>query len=106
MQILFSFVALSVIYAYLEPRVAWKRGVIFLSSFPIAIICNFMRVASMAFFYQKGYHEVAEGMTHEMIGFMMLVPAFGMLWVLMRMLNGMERLAEVVSGEGGEVKGG
>lgn len=101
LQILFSFVTLSIIYAYLEPRAVWKRAIIFVSSFPIAIICNFMRVAAMAFFYQKGYREVAEGMTHEMIGFMMLIPAFGMLWVLMRALNGMEWLAEMIAGDEG-----
>ncbi|MBN2582886.1 MAG: exosortase/archaeosortase family protein [Planctomycetes bacterium] len=94
LKILFAFVALSVVYAFLSPRPAWRRVVIFLSSVPIAVFCNFTRVALMALVYKWGFKEIAHGMTHEMAGFAMLPLAFLLLWAEMRVLDGIERVAD------------
>jgi exosortase len=97
LKIMLAFVALSVVYAYLTPRPAWRRAVIFLSSVPIAVFCNFTRVALMALVYRWGFKEIAHGMTHELGGFAMLPLAFVLLWAEMRVLDGIERIADWVA---------
>jgi len=99
LRILFAFVALSVVYAYLSPRPAWRRAVIVLSSVPIAVFCNFVRVSLMALLYRWGFKEIAHGMTHELAGFAMLPLAFLLLWAEMRALDGIERIADWVAAD-------
>lgn len=99
LKILFAFVALSVVYAFLSPRPAWRRVVIVLSSVPIAVFCNFVRVALMALVYKWGFKEIAHGMTHELAGFAMLPLAFLLLWAEMRVLDGIERIADWVAAD-------
>ena len=48
LHLLFAFVALGVMMAYLYRRALWERLLIMGSSVPIAIFCNFIRVALMA----------------------------------------------------------
>ncbi|NIA20438.1 MAG: hypothetical protein GWP05_00365 [Anaerolineaceae bacterium] len=117
LRILLAFVALSVVYAYINKRPIWRRAIIFVSAFPIAVFCNFTRVALMALVYKWGYKDIAmKGMQHEMAGFAMLPLAFFLLWVEMRFLDAMKKLldwatavppakedsaAEVAGGDGG-----
>jgi len=98
LRILLAFVALSVVYAYIEKRPLWRRGVIFLSAFPIAVVCNFVRVSMMALAYKWGYKDlVQKGFQHEMAGFAMLPLAFFLLWVEMRILDALEKLVDWVA---------
>jgi exosortase len=101
LHILFAFLAVSVVYAFISPRPAWRRAIIFISAFPIAIFANFTRVFVMALFYRRGYKIIAEGMTHQMVGYLMLVEAGLLLYLEMRALDIFERLAEYFSGESG-----
>jgi exosortase len=100
LQMLFAFVALSVVYAYISRRPAWRRVVIFVSSFPIAVLANFARVTIMALCYRLGFKEVTQGLTHEMAGFVIMLPlAFLLLYVEMRLLDLGEKLAAILAGE-------
>lgn len=99
LHILFAFLAVSVVYAFISPRPAWRRAIIFISAFPIAIFANFTRVFVMALFYRWGYKIIAEGMTHQMVGYLMLVEAGLLLYLEMRVLDFFERLAEYFSGD-------
>lgn len=101
MKILFAFVALSVVYAYISPRRPWRRVVAFASSIPIAVVANFTRVFAMALFTRWGYRGITEGMQHMMAGFIIMLPlAFFLLWLEMRVLDLIERVADVLAGEG------
>jgi len=98
LRILLAFVALSVVYAYIEKRPFWRRAIIFLSAFPIAVVCNFVRVSMMALVYKWGYKDIVlKGFQHEMAGFAMLPLAFFLLWVEMRFLDALERLVDWVA---------
>jgi exosortase len=101
LHILFAFLAVSVVYAFISPRPTWRRAIIFLSAFPIAIFANFTRVFVTALFYRWGYKIIAEGMTHQMVGYLMLVEAGLLLYLEMCALDFFERLAENFSGESG-----
>jgi exosortase/archaeosortase family protein len=48
LHLLMAFVALGVMMAFIYKRPAWERIVIILSSVPIAVFCNFIRVTLMA----------------------------------------------------------
>jgi len=49
LHLLFAFVALGVMMAFIYHRSWWERLVIVISSFPIAVFCNFVRVTLIAF---------------------------------------------------------
>jgi len=66
LHLLFAFVALGVMMAYIYRRPLWERLVIMASSVPIAVFCNMIRVTLMAIasdylFFQR--HAVAGGGT-------------------------------------------
>jgi len=48
LHLLFAFVALGVLMAYMTPQPVWERLLIMGSSVPIAVFCNFVRVTLMA----------------------------------------------------------
>jgi len=97
LQMLFAFVALSVVYAYISPRRPWRRAVAFASSIPIAVVANFVRVFVMALSMRWGYRGITEGMQHMMAGFIIMLPlAFFLLWLEMKILDGIEWVADRV----------
>ncbi len=64
LRLLLAFVALGVLMAFIEKRAAWQRLLIVVSSVPIAVFCNFVRVTLMAVSSHTFYHEavrVADG---------------------------------------------
>jgi len=101
LQMLFAFVTLSVVYAYLSPRPLWRRVIIFVSSFPIAVLANFARVSCMALLYRWGYKSIVDdSLQHEMTGFVVMLPlAFLMLYIEMRVLDLIEWIADRVVDE-------
>jgi exosortase len=62
LHLLFAFVALGVMMAYMYRRALWERLLIMGSSVPIAIFCNFIRVALMALSSDSLYFERAAAM--------------------------------------------
>jgi exosortase len=100
LQMLLAFVALSVVYAYIEKRPTWRRVIIFLSAFPIAVVSNFVRVFAMALGLRVGFRQITSGLEHELAGFIIMLPlAFVLLWLEMRVLDGIEKVADVIAGE-------
>ena len=133
LHLLFAFVALGVMMAFIYRRPVWERLLIIGSSVPIAVFCNFVRVTLMAItsdrlYFARRAMEAGEGMwathvfggpasveslrqaildpgtfLHQSFGYLMLVLAFVLLWAELRLLN----LLFVPEEEGGTpVKGG
>ena len=101
LRMLFAFIALSVVYAYISPRRPWRRAVAFASSIPIAVVANFARVFAMALFTRWGYRGVTEGLQHVMAGFIIMLPlAFSLLWLEMKVLDLIEWMADALTSEG------
>ncbi len=79
---LISLLALSIVFAYLSQRVTWKRIVLILSTFPIAILANAARVSGtgiLAYYYGD---RVAQGFFHGFSGWILFVVAFVCLFVV------------------------
>ncbi|HUW19069.1 MAG TPA: exosortase/archaeosortase family protein [Sedimentisphaerales bacterium] len=82
MRLLTAFVALGVAMAYLHYRPIWQRIVLLLSTIPIAIFCNFVRVTVTGFIYIFVHPRYARGIYHDMLGMAMLPLAFGLYGLL------------------------
>jgi exosortase len=83
---LISLLTLGIVYGYfIEPRI-WLRMALALSTVPIAIVANAIRVSGTglaAHFYGA---EAAEGFFHTFSGWLVFIVAFVMLFVLHRVL--------------------
>ena len=86
MRLLRTFVALGVAMAWLEKRPNWQRIGLLISTIPIAIICNMLRVLITGLIYIFIGPEYASGLLHSLLGLVMLVVAFalygGLTWIM------------------------
>jgi exosortase len=87
MRLLMTFVALGVAMAYLHWRPIWQRLTLLVSTVPIAIFCNFVRVTITGFIYVLGYPKYAQGVYHHLLGIVMLLLAFGLYGGLAWLMN-------------------
>jgi exosortase/archaeosortase family protein len=117
LHLLFAFVALGVLMAFVDRRTWWERLVIVVSSLPIAVFCNFVRVTLMAVASDRLYFareamvggegtwlsalglsaEQAEGarqaildpesFTHQSFGYAMLGLAFLLMWLELKAIG-------------------
>jgi exosortase len=82
MRLLMAFLALGVAMAYLHYRPLWQRIILLVSTVPIAIFCNIVRVTVTGFIYVLIHPKYAQGIYHDMLGMAMLPLAFGLYGVL------------------------
>ena len=82
MRLLMAFLALGVAMAYLHYRPLWQRIILLVSTVPIAIFCNVVRVTVTGFIYVLIHPKYAQGIYHDMLGMAMLPLAFGLYGVL------------------------
>ncbi len=87
MRLLRIFVALGVAMAYLEKRSATQRIILLLSTIPIAIFCNIIRVLITAMIYVFGNPKYAVGIWHTLLGLLMLGLAFWLYGVIAWFMN-------------------
>jgi exosortase len=86
MRLLMAFLALGVAMAYLYDRPRWQRMVLLLSTVPIAILCNIVRVTATGFLYVLVDPKYTQGVYHDMLGLAMLPLAFGFYELLARFM--------------------
>lgn len=82
-----SLMILSLVLAYLSKRNLWKRIIIFLSAFPLAILFNSLRIAVTAIIFKFYGQEAAEGFFHGFTGWIVFGLAFLFLLFIMMILN-------------------
>jgi exosortase len=82
MHLLMAFLALGVAMAYLHERPAWQRVILLLSTIPIAVLCNVVRVTVTGFLYVLVGQTYTQGIYHQALGLAMLPLAFGFYWLL------------------------
>lgn len=72
--------------AYLHWRPIWQRVILLVSTIPIAIICNIVRVTITGLIYVLWDPQYAQGIYHDMLGMLMLPLAFclygGLAWLM------------------------
>jgi exosortase A len=84
---LISLLALSVVFAYFSQNTTWKRILLVLSTFPIAIIANAARVTGTGILAHHYGDKVAQGFFHGFSGWILFVVAFVCLFVVGGLLS-------------------
>jgi len=84
---LISLSALGAIFAYMLKAPMYKRVLLFLMTFPIAIITNVCRVVVLSSFSEILGVESTKGFLHDLTGFLVFALAFAMLYVIGRLLE-------------------
>src|SRR5207248_4125969 len=86
MRSLMTFITVAMAVAFLSARPLWQKVLITLSAIPIAIFCNVMRVAGQGLLDHYVSTALSESFAHQMVGLVMLIPAFflllGVAWLL------------------------
>jgi exosortase A len=84
---LISLLALSVVFAYFSQNTTWKRILLVLSTFPIAIIANAARVTGTGILANYYGDKVAQGFFHGFSGWILFVVAFVCLFIVGGLLS-------------------
>jgi exosortase len=89
LRMLTAFIFVSAVMAYGVRRPAWQKVVLLLSSIPIAILVNLLRLVATALLYLWTSNHFAERFGHDFAGWVMMPVAVallvGELWVLSRL---------------------
>jgi exosortase len=86
---LVTFVTLGIAVAVFARRPLWQKGVVVLATVPVAVLCNVMRVTAMGLLEVNGHGWVHEPRYHALTGLVMLIPGLGMIFGLLRVLDGL-----------------
>src|SRR4030042_1281304 len=89
---LISLLALSVVFAYISQKATWKRVLLVLSTFPIAIIANAARVSGTGILAHYYGDKVAPGFFHGFSGWILFVVAFVCLFLFGALLSKKKKL--------------
>ncbi len=115
LRYLFPLIVLGILLAYFFKAAFWKRVVVVISTIPLSIISNSLRIALTGILYEAWGAKVAEGFFHGFSGWFIFMFSLGVLllemWILKRVgvkwLNGklVESLNKINSQIGEEGKG-
>jgi exosortase len=83
---LLSLTFLALVYAYFFDSKVWMRWALFIAVVPIAILANAGRVTITGILSEHNT-ELAQGVFHEMEGFVIFAIAFAMIFVLHLLIN-------------------
>ncbi|MGD9689190.1 MAG: exosortase/archaeosortase family protein [Phycisphaerales bacterium] len=89
MRMVIAFVALGAAVALIGAKYWWQRIFLLLLAVPVAVVMNIFRVASLGLltFWDP---KLAQGESHMIVGYLLLVPAFlfymGLVWALDRII--------------------
>lgn len=90
LRMLTAFVVVSATLAYVVRRPPWQKVVLVLSSVPIAIFCNLIRLVTTALLFLVASGELAVRFFHDFAGFFMMPMAVmvlvGEMWVMSQLV--------------------
>lgn len=84
---LMAYLAIGIGLAYIEDRPLWHRAILVVSTVPVAILCNVIRVAGTCTMYVIDKPEWGQDFMHTFMGLLMLAPALLMLLGINALLN-------------------
>lgn len=100
LRYLFPLMTLGFVVAYFFRAALWQRLAVFLSSIPITILMNSLRIAMIGIFADLGNTSLAEGLLHELQGWVIFMASAGLLlaetWLLTRLFAGGRGWREVL----------
>ena len=90
LRMLTAFVVVGSVLAYLVNRPFWQKVVLTVSTIPVAIVCNLIRLVVTALLFLSTDSATAEWFFHDFAGWTMMPMAFAFLaaelWVLARLV--------------------
>ena len=86
-RMLTIFIALSFAIVLVTERPLWERIIIVLSSVPIALVSNIVRIVVTALLYKALGPEWVEGVFHDLDGWLMMPFALGLLYLEFQILS-------------------
>jgi len=87
LRMLTAFVVVAAVLAFLVRRPAWQKATVLISSIPIAIVCNTIRLCVTAELYLLASSETAERFFHDFAGITMMPLALLLLCIELMLLN-------------------
>ncbi len=91
LRMLTAFVIVAAFVAYMVKRPRWLKGILLLSSIPIAVICNMARIFLTATMMLYINEEIGKRFFHDFAGLVMMPIAvsllFGEIWLLDRIVE-------------------
>lgn len=87
-----SLLTLGLLFAYFSKTSFFKKSILFLSSIPIAIATNVMRITLVAVVNDLYGGKVAMGVFHDLTGYLVFVVAFVLLYGVSQLLVGSREL--------------
>ena len=90
LRMLTAFVVVAATLAYVVKRPFWQKATLVVSSIPLAILCNLIRLVVTAVLYLVASGETAERFFHDFAGLTMMPLAvlllIGELWIMARLV--------------------
>lgn len=90
LRMLTAFIVVAATFAYVIGRPRWQKVVLLLSSIPVAIACNLLRLVTTALLYMKVNGEIAKAFFHDFAGWTMMPLAIAMLagelWIMSKLV--------------------
>jgi len=96
---LISLIVLCLLIVYFFKDHIWKRAVLLLSSIPLAIITNSMRIAMTAILYKYFGAGVAEGFFHQFSGLLIFAICIPVLLIEMKVLEKLPPVQSKITSE-------
>jgi exosortase len=90
LRMLTAFVIVTAFIAYMVKRPRWEKGILLVSSIPVAVICNIVRISLTAVIMLYVSVELGEKFFHDFAGLVMMPVAvsliFGEIWLMDRLV--------------------
>ena len=87
LRYLIPLIVLGLLIAYFFKSPFWKKAILVVSTIPISIFTNSLRIASVGFLYQYWGPAVAEGFFHDFSGWFIFMFSFAILIIEMEILK-------------------
>jgi len=86
LRMLMAFIIVAAFIAYMVKRSRCQKAILFLSSIPVAVVCNVIRLSVTGMLFLLASTELAEKFFHDFAGLVMMPAAvllmFGELWLM------------------------
>lgn len=87
LSMLLTFIALIVAVSLLIERPLWQRFILLLSSIPIALVSNIIRIIVTALCYSVFGHAIVEKYAHDVAGWLMMPLALVFVWIELALMD-------------------
>jgi len=90
LRMLTAFIIVAAFIAYLVKRPRWQKGILLVSSIPVAVACNIVRIFATGLLILHVSSEMGEKFFHDFAGLVMMPAAvlllFGELWLMDKLI--------------------